>query len=464
MILISSIFFNSFEIKTRLRVDVDDHEDLSLKSNLITTQFKDQHNPHNYTITGYWKVIDPFILNELRSFDYLELSKLSIKANEDSYSGLKSQANISDDISNSKVVKLSVKNIWMNDIMFTPVHLPEPGLWCISVPNKSKKKHYWFNSLDNSEYFEVSYSYNKTDENSQMLMTNRYLSRYYQYVMNVTNDEYTSHILIFVYGKRYEDLLKQSINSMIYNHTMYSRDQTIFVWIVRNYISEDSTNELKSTWNWTRSINHPTVWIDIKFTPFKWFQGLFDKYEPIASEIQLARVMFVNQLVPFEVKRVISKDADQIMQFGNILDFYRYDLSYEEQTDNPDINIPRLAVFGYVAYWTQSNEMYDDLRFWTSDNWRRYFNDKTYHFGALGLIDVKLYTHFNTNKGMIGMFNGLKWKRDAINCLDQDLINIYQINNKVVTVEGNWIWWETWCHEKLKKSAIFIDLWSVPSR
>ena len=459
-----NIFNTTFEFKTRQRIIVDDHIDLSLKRSEISVQFQDHFNFFEYEVTGNWKIIDPFILSNLKSYDQYELSKIWTVILQDSYSSLDGFTHLTKDINNARLIKQKIKTYWMNDIMFSPTFLPEPGLYWISIPNKDREKHFWFNSLDGGNYYKINMPYNKSENNANTLMTNRYLSRFTQHCMNISNDEYTSHVLTFVYGRRYEILLMQSINSMIANQTMYSNDQTIVFWIIRNYIPESTVNELKDSWNCTSQSKSPKLWINIQFVSFKWFQGIFDKYEPIASEVQLARVMFVNQIIPFEVKKVIIKDADQIMQYGNILDFYRYDLSYEEETDNPDVNIPRLAVFGYVSFWKEPNKKYEGYRFWTSDYWRRYYNDKTYHFGAIGLVDVKLYTHFNTNKGMVFTFNGLKWKREAINWLDQDLINIYQINNKVVTIEGNWIWCETWCHEKLKKSAIFIDLCSAPSK
>ncbi|CAI2382152.1 unnamed protein product [Moneuplotes crassus] len=115
------------------------------------------------------------------------------------------------------------------------------------------------------------------------------------------------------------------------------------------------------------------------------------------------------------------------------------------------------AVFGYTPYCEDINLEYRDFRFWESDNFRRYYRDNTYHFGALGLIDLETYASLGTGRGLIEAYSSLSRRANTLISLDQDLIHTYQMVNKVVTIDEPWVWCKYWCSEDLKESSIFID-------
>lgn len=167
--------------------------------------------------------------------------------------------------------------------------------------------------------------------------------------------------------------------------------------------------------------------------------------------------------LPSNVKRVITKDVDQIMQYGTLQYLFDTDLVYSVRDhDDKDKFYSKKAVFAFAPYCIKANPKYEKYRFWMSDNWKRYYGDRPYHFAGLGVIDLSLYTELNTQAGLILAYNALKWKTGALDQLDQDLINIYQTSNKVVSLDENMLWCDTWCHESLMEDSMFIDFCKTP--
>jgi len=155
------------------------------------------------------------------------------------------------------------------------------------------------------------------------------------------DDEDAVNILTLAHGEKYEQMLIDSIQSIKHNQTLSGITQTLRVWVGRNHVSQAFRERC-----WQG--------VEIKYISYKWFSTLFDHHRSIAEEIQLARLILIPSLLPYWVKRIIIKDADQIMQKASMYDlndFYEADLSYdEEDSSNPKISYSRVAVFGYTPY------------------------------------------------------------------------------------------------------------------
>ena len=78
------------------------------------------------------------------------------------------------------------------------------------------------------------------------------------------------------------------------------------------------------------------------------------------------------------------------------------------------------------------------------------------------MIDLELYSQYNTQKGLVLAYNALKYKVGAVTNLDMDMINVYQMVNKVVSLDEHWLWCDVWCSHDLKDDAIFIDQCKKP--
>ena len=89
----------------------------------------------------------------------------------------------------------------------------------------------------------------------------------------------------------------------------------------------------------------------MKFVPAKWFQGLYDTHVSTVKQIQLLRVIQLNTILPHGVKRLIIKDADQIMQYGSLSDLTEVDMVFQvRDRDDKYLYYSKHAVFAYPPY------------------------------------------------------------------------------------------------------------------
>ena len=135
------------------------------------------------------------------------------------------------------------------------------------------------------------------------------------------DDTQIVNIVIMLFGEKYENFFIESVNSMVENQTLDGTSLILKIWVPRNHLSRKFRDKIVNFWQCDEDSKEAKVCIDINFFSYKWFDGLFNHQRSIAEEIQLARIMLVPQLLPSDIKHVIIKDADQIMQSGNIADF-----------------------------------------------------------------------------------------------------------------------------------------------
>jgi hypothetical protein len=394
---------------------------------------------YNYEVTGFWKILSSKELSQLAQSHYLNLEK--IEADSDCF-------HINETIKKKswRAEILTVQQIWVSDHRFLSVFLPKMGVWWLSNPYNWKEGRICFSAGINKvvEYINTTdWKIREYDGSNKNPYFDEFSSLDFTKNMKLTTDENTVDVLTIVTGEKYEQHLLRSIDSMIKNQTLFGESQKLRIWLVRNHLSKEFRQKISNLYKWNFHPQVPEVCVEIHFTSYKWFLGMFDNFRSLAEEIQLSRVLFLDVMLPYQIKRVIVKDADHIMQHGNILDFYTTDLTYEEEDHKiPENKMTKEAVFGYTPYCLEPNPKYADYRFWISDEWRRYYNDNTYHFGALGLVNIELYWSNKTPRGLINAYKGLAEKKGALNSLDQDLINLYQMVNKVVTIDEDWIWCE----------------------
>ena len=205
------------------------------------------------------------------------------------------------------------------------VFLPSDGIYCVSdaFSKFNKGKAYWFGSREKDDsafiYFDkklLRYEENKIKFDFKINLDNERSKEY-----NLKIDENTVDIIVMLFGQKYEDYFIKSVDSMIKNQNLDGTSQNLRFWLPKNHLTQSFRQRIMKIWTWDPNIKIAQVWVEIKLFSYKWFEGLFDNSRTIAEEIQLARIMLVPILLPSEMKTVVIKDADQIMQSGNIQDY-----------------------------------------------------------------------------------------------------------------------------------------------
>jgi len=97
-------------------------------------------------------------------------------------------------------------------------------------------------------------------------------------------------------------------------------------------------------------------------------------------------------------------------------------------------------------------------RFWKEGYWRNHLQGRKYHISALYVVDLKRFRRIAAGDRLRGQYQALSTDPNSLANLDQDLPNnmIHQVAIKSLPQE--WLWCETWCDDKSKKTAKTIDL------
>ncbi|TIA91902.1 hypothetical protein E3P81_01822 [Wallemia ichthyophaga] len=158
------------------------------------------------------------------------------------------------------------------------------------------------------------------------------------------------------------------------------------------------------------------------------------------------KILFLDVLFPMSLDKVIFVDADNIV---------RTDL---KQLIDVDLHG---RAYGYPPIGMDREEM-DGYRFWTEGYWKDYLRGRKYHISALYVVDLKRFRQIAAGDRLRGQYQGLSADPGSLANLDQDLPNNFQTEVPIWTLDGSWLWCETWNSEESITQAKTIDLCNNP--
>ena len=99
----------------------------------------------------------------------------------------------------------------------------------------------------------------------------------------------------------------------------------------------------------------------------------------------------------------------------------------------------------YVPFCKVGREEMRDYMYWNTPQWLRYYQNRTYHFGAIGLYDLKRYQSRGLSSKMAEMYNTVPWRRLRIFVnVDQDLVHQLSLHEPILDLPQEWLWC-SWC-------------------
>ena len=102
-------------------------------------------------------------------------------------------------------------------------------------------------------------------------------------------------------------------------------------------------------------------------------------------------------------------------------------------------------------------------RFWEQGYWQQALQGRPYHISALFVVDLNNFRRLEAGDRLRSQYNLLSYDPSSLANLDQDLPNNLQRELPIYTLEGDWLWCETWCSDLSKGTAKSIDLVRIAS-
>ncbi|RWS27572.1 UDP-glucose:glycoprotein glucosyltransferase 1-like protein [Leptotrombidium deliense] len=251
---------------------------------------------------------------------------------------------------------------------------------------------------------------------------------------NETIDDENEKLNIFsvASGHLYERLLRIMVLSVL-KHTT----SPVKFWFLKNYLSPAFKDFMP--------VMAQKYGFEYELVEYKWPRWLHQQSEK-QRIIWGYKILFLDVLFPLHVKKIIFVDADQVV---------RTDLAELRELDLEG------APYGYTPFCDSRKEM-DGYRFWRSGYWASHLHGRKYHISALYVVDLVKFRRIAAGDRLRGQYQGLSQDPNSLSNLDQDLPNnmIHQVSIKSLPQE--WLWCETWCDDKSKKTAKTIDLCNNP--
>lgn len=160
------------------------------------------------------------------------------------------------------------------------------------------------------------------------------------------------------------------------------------------------------------------------------------------------KVLFLDQLFPSSLDRVIYIDADQVV---------RSDL---QELATADL---KGAPWGFVPFCDSRRET-EGFRFWKSGYWKGVLEGRPYHISALFVVDLRRFREMRVGDRLRRDYHMLSADPNSLANLDQDLPNHMQDDVPIHSLPQEWLWCETWCDDASKGRAKSIDLCNYPGK
>ncbi len=244
----------------------------------------------------------------------------------------------------------------------------------------------------------------------------------------------TINVFSIASGSMYERLIRIMMTSV-----MKRTNETIKFWLIDTFVTPEFR---KSVAKLSKHYDFEYEFISIRWPV--WLRRQFRKHRTVWAY----KVLFLDQLFPSDIDRIIYVDADQIV---------RSDLS-----ELMKINLNG-APWGFVPFCDSRKET-DGFRFWKNGYWKEVLSGKPYHISALFVVDMKKLRASGQADRLRRDYHMLSVDPNSLANLDQDLPNHMQDEFPICSLPQEWLWCETWCSDETKLKAKSIDLCNYPGR
>lgn len=210
-------------------------------------------------------------------------------------------------------------------------------------------------------------------------------------------------------------------------------------WLLENFLSD----EFKST---TLPALATHYGYDYELVSYKWPQFLRQQDDK-QRQIWGYKILFLDELFPANLSRVIYVDADQVVRsdLGELMD---------------------LDLEGKPYAFTPMCEDREDMKgymFWKQGYWEKVLGENfRYHISALFVVDLMRFRALHAGDWLRSHYQKLSSDPDSLANLDQDLPNNLQNVIPIYSLPQEWLWCETWCGLEWKDKAKTIDLCNDP--
>lgn len=233
-------------------------------------------------------------------------------------------------------------------------------------------------------------------------------------------------------GHLYERLLKIMMISVI-RHT----ESHVTFWILKNFLSPQFKASLPDM-----ATKYKFQYKLVKYNWPEWVVPQHEKQRIIWGN----KILFLDELFPSDLKRVIYVDADQIV---------RTDL-HELMTMDFES-----APYAFTPFCDSRPET-EPYRFWKQGSWKQHLRGRKYHISALFAVDLEEFRKRGAGDLLRKTYSSLAVDGHSLANLDQDLPNFLQGMLPIFSLPQNWLWCETWCSDETMDEAKTIDLCNNP--
>jgi UDP-glucose:glycoprotein glucosyltransferase len=255
------------------------------------------------------------------------------------------------------------------------------------------------------------------------------------------NSKDQADVNLFVLPSSNDD--ERILGSMLASVRKHS-NKSIKVWIIENFVSSHfklALPKLAEKYN-----------LDYELISYKWPNFLRqqrDKHRVVSGY----KILFLDVIFPQSLSKVIFVDTDQV---------FRADIS---ELLNIDL---QGAPYGFVPMGDDREDM-DGFKFWKTGYWKDTLGENyKYHNSALFVVDLIKFRSLQAGERLRSHYQKLSSDRNSLSVIDQDLPNNLQRQVPIFSLPQEWLWCETWSHEKGKAKAKSIDLchdpWSSESK
>lgn len=242
----------------------------------------------------------------------------------------------------------------------------------------------------------------------------------------------TVDVFIVASGQLYERLAKIMMIS-VRRHT----NSSVRFWILKNYLSPSfkaSLPKMSQEYNFSYNL-----------ISYNWPANLFKQKEKNRI-IWANKILFLDNIFPPDLKRVIYIDADQIVR-SDLSELMKLDLSG--------------APYAFTPMCDSRTEI-EPYRFWKRGYWQKQLRGKKYHISALFVVDLERFRQMDAGEILRDVYQDLAPDPNSLANLDQDLPNYVQDALPIYSLPQEWLWCETWCSDETMNKAKTIDLCNNP--
>ncbi|EGT36624.1 hypothetical protein CAEBREN_31603 [Caenorhabditis brenneri] len=321
----------------------------------------------------------------------------------------------------------------------------EPGIWNLRLRNGTSSQHYRILEVDSKnikkdarivvdsftgKWTELTVEkLDRNDDESSIEKLMRSAKGYF------TTPESTESINVFslASGHLYERFMRIMMVSVMKN----TKSKNVKFWLLKNYLSPKFKE--------TIPILAEFYGFEYELVEYKWPKWLHQQTEK-QRVMWGYKILFLDVLFPLNVDKIIFVDADQVVR-SDLLELMNFNLNG--------------APYGYVPFCENRKEM-DGFRFWKTGYWESHLMGRRYHISALYVVDLKTFRKVYAGDRLRGRYDSLSSDPNSLSNLDQDLPNNMIHEVAIKSLPQDWLWCETWCDDKSKKTAKTIDLCNNP--